>query len=147
MIENGSKAPTRTVTDESVLLPTQTPLAVHFEQSFEGHHPIGEQRLNRDVETETTFELEGIDFAEKGTATSKTQEEHVLVAEMFIDGDLVETIKLPTDFTKRVFVPFWRCQIGEGKHSVRIRLQYPTEKATRYLERAIIYGSAPVRTE
>ncbi len=134
-----------TVSDDSVLLPAQTPVAVRFEQSFEGHYPIGEVHLARDVETETTFELEGIGFAVVGTTTSRDEEEHLLVAEMFIDGERIETTELPTDFTKRKFVPFWRYQLEDGKHTVRIRIENPTVAATLHLERAIIYGSAPVK--
>lgn len=136
-----------TVSDDSVLLPTQTPVAVRFEQSFEGHYPVGEVQLVGDVENETTFELEGIGFAVVGATTSEDEEEHVLVAEMFIDGELVESTELPTDFTKRKFVPFWRYQLEEGKHTVRIKIENPTLPATLRLEHAIIYGSAPVKPE
>lgn len=133
-----------TVDGDTIAIPAQTPKAVRFEQCFEGHYPYKRDRLNLHIKAEAEFEFEGIGFSTTGESRNLNDaDDVVLEAEMYIDGKLVETSKLPTHFVKRKDVPFWRYQLPQGKHKVRIKILNPSKDAEIYLDRIIIYDDKP----
>ena len=65
--------------------------------------------------------------------------------EVHVDGKHVETVKLPSNQTTRRFVAFWRYQLPNGKHNVRLKLANPAEGGIVTLDYAILYGDKPSR--
>ena len=108
-----------------------------------GHYPIDEIGLNARVEDEITFDFDGIGFTISGHVESTDGSDHVLKAELYIDGELTETVNLPTAERARRFIPFFRYELQDGEHAVRIRLINSNAPASLYLDRAIVYASAP----
>ena len=96
---------------------------------------------------ELEFEFDGIGFAIQGTAEKTGEDDYVFEVEMFIDGKLVETAKLPTRFIHRRFTPFWRYQLSPGKHKVWLKVLNPTDKAKLNLEYVVVYGDQPFSVE
>lgn len=133
------------VSDDHVVLAVQPVTPVRFEQNFERHFPIAQITLRRRLSDETTFSFEGIGFVVQGSARSVTGKDLVIVADMFIDDRLVETVELPTNVSRRKYVPFWRYELPEGRHTVRLKIRNPSPDASVSLERAIVYGSRPAR--
>jgi len=131
--------------DNEVIIKIQQPKTVPLEVAFEGHYPIKRLDFNKTVEDEMSFEFEGIGFAVNGAANKKGKEDYTFEVEMYIDGKLIETAKLPTNFKLRRFTPFWRYQLKPKKHTVRLRVLNPTDQAELYLENAIIYGDKSVK--
>lgn len=136
-----------TVTDKDVTIKLQKPKTVPLEVAFEGHYPRKQIALGTAVADEASFEFEGIGFVVNGAANANGGPDHTFEAEMYIDGELVETVKLPTAFTVRKFYPFWRYQLRMGKHKVRFKVLNPAEKATLNLEYVITYADKPVKVE
>ena len=64
--------------------------------------------------------------------------------DVYLDGQQVESVRLPTRFKERRFIPFWRYELPDGPHTVRLVVQNPSPTAYVWLERAILYGSRPV---
>ncbi len=126
---------------DSVIIKVQKPEAVHFEQSFEGHYPVGEISLNTRLSEELTFSFEGIGFAVQGHAEGSGN--YILEADVYLDGQKVESTALPTNYAHRKFTPFWRYELPEGKHEVRLKITNPTPNSFVQIDRAIIYGKAP----
>lgn len=58
---------------------------------------------------------------------------------------MIETVKLPTDFTSRRFYLFWRYQLPMGKHNVRLKVLNPTDTATLRLSYVVTYADEPVK--
>ena len=133
------------VADDHVVLTVQPVTPVRFEQNFERHFPIAEITLRRRLSDETTFSFEGVGFVVQGSARSVTGKDLVIVADMFIDDRLVETVELPTNVSRRKYIPFWRYELLEGRHTVRLKIRAPSPDASVSLERAIVYGSRPAR--
>ncbi len=133
------------VSDDHVVLAVQPVTPVRFEQNFERHFPTAEITLRRRVADEATFSFDGVGFVVQGSARSETGKDQVIVADMFVDGRLVETVELPTNLSRRKYVPFWRYELPEGRHTVRLKVRTPSPDASVSLERAIVYGSKPVR--
>lgn len=133
-----------TVTDSQVVIPTQSVAPVRLEQSFVGHFPTEKRGLGIDLRDEASFHFDGIGFAVGGAARSTDGKDHTLQVEMYVDEKLVETARLPTSFTTRRFIPFWRYQLPPGRHTVRLRVVNPSPEASVRLDYAVIYGDHPV---
>jgi hypothetical protein len=133
------------VADDDVVLAVQPVNAVRFEQNFEGHFPVAEISLRRRLSDETSFTFEGIGFAVQGSARTENAKDQVIVADMYVDDRMVETVELPTNFTRRRFTPFWRYGLAEGQHTVRLKIRNPSADSYVSIERVLVYGSKPGR--
>lgn len=132
------------VKDNEVVIKVQEPKKVPLEIAFEGHYPAG-QVIPKTTKDEISFEFEGIGFAVAGPSNIKDHGErnHVFEAEMYIDGKLVETAKLPTATNQRRFTPFWRYQLPRGKHKVVIKILNPVDYAQIQTNYVIVYDDKP----
>jgi ADP-ribosylglycohydrolase len=133
------------VAADHVVLAVQPIQAVGREQNFEGHYPVAEIPLRLRLSDQTAFTFEGIGFVLQGYARSDSGKDQVITVDMFIDGRLAETVELPTNVTRRRFTPFWKYELPDGKHAVRLEVKNPSADTSAWLERAIIYGSKAVR--
>jgi hypothetical protein len=132
------------VDGEKAAIKVQKPVPVRLEVGFEGHYPIEKKELNIELKDESSFEFEGIGFAVSGAATGVNKADYTFEVEMYIDEALAVTTKLPTNYTTRKFIPFWKYQLPKRKHTVRLKVLNPTDKANIRLPYAIIYGDKPL---
>jgi hypothetical protein len=135
------------VSDREVTIKVQKPKTVPLEVAFEGHWPREKISLGKQLTDEIEFEFNGIGFAVQGTAEKAGEEDYVFEVEMYIDGRLIETAKLPTNFVLRRFTPFWRYQLSMTKHEVRLKVLNPTDKAKLNLDYVVVYGDKPLRVK
>jgi hypothetical protein len=135
---NGGK-----VDKETVTIAVQEPKPVRLEVGFAGHYPVEKRRLGLKLTEKGGFEFNGIGFAVNGEAVKKGKEDYIFKVEMWIDGKLIETSNLPTNFVIRKFTPFWRYQLAPGSHKVEWVVLNPTSEAQIELESAIIYADKP----
>ena len=98
-------------------------------------------RLTRGAET--TFSFDGVGVVVQGSVRSTDGADHVLRVDVFVDGVKTETVELPTAQNARRFVPFWKYDLPDGRHEVRLVVTNPTPGATMSLTRAIVYGRQP----
>ena len=138
------------VTEDSVIISVQQPEAVRLEQSFEGHYPIEKKEVRQELKNEHTFEFEGIGFTllgesepVRGSSWDYTGD-YSATAELHIDGQKVETVKLPASYIKRRHEIFWKYQLPAGKHLVRIKRTDSNPEFTVQLSQLIIYDSKPI---
>lgn len=136
------------VRDNDVVIKVQKPQTVPLEVNFEGHYPVKiiEPVITKD---EITFSFEGIGFAVVGPPNIKDlgERNHVFEAEMYIDGKLIETAKLPTKTNERRFTPFWRYQLAKGQHQVRIKVLNPVDYAEIEVRYVVVYDDQPFEIE
>ena len=64
---------------------------------------------------------------------------------MYINGELVETSKLPSNYIKRKDVPFWKYQLPKGKHVVQLKILNQTDQAEIKLDDLIVYSDTPMK--
>jgi hypothetical protein len=128
------------VEGNKVTINVQKPKPVRLEVGFEGHYPVERKDLNINLTDEASFQFEGIGFAVSGKAVTNNKIDHTFEVEMYIDGTLVAKTTLPTNFTTRKFIPFWKYQLPTGKHTVRFKVLNPRDKAEIRLENAVIYS-------
>jgi len=133
--------------DNDVTIEVQKPVAVKLEVGFEGHYPAKRTRLSTKFSNETSFEFEGIGFVTTGSIQKHGDEDETYEVEMYIDGKLVETSKLPTNYTIRKDPLFWKYQLPNGKHTVRLKVLNPSYKAYIQLGDLIVYSDKPANPE
>ena len=121
---NGGK-----VEDNKVTIALQTPKPVKFEQSFGGMYPVDKKNLSGTDIKNLDFEFEGTGFILRGEARKKKNElpEYIFNADLYIDGEKIETAKLPTNFTTRRHELFWKYALPNKKHSVHITVLNPND--------------------
>jgi len=138
------------VNGESITIQVQEAETVAFEDSFENHYAKERRPLTTTdssgerqqllLTDSHSFEFEGIGFALLGNAESLNDENYIFEAELYVDGELMETAKWPTQFTKRRFYLFWKYALPDGEHAVEVRLLNPSEDAQVTLEAITVYG-------
>ena len=74
------------------------------------------------------------------TSSSANEDNYVFNADLYVDGELVESASWPTDFTKRRFYLFWKYALADREHSVEVRLRNPSEAGRVMLEAVIIHA-------
>jgi ADP-ribosylglycohydrolase len=131
------------VKENEVTISTQDIKPVKLEIGFQGHYPVLRKRLRLDTTDKASVDFTGIGFAITGRAEKKGDEDYTLQVEVTIDGKVVETTNLPTNYTTRKYTPFWKYQLPRGKHEVMFKILNPSEKAHMILEDLIVYDSEP----
>ncbi len=120
--KNGGK-----VTGTQISLPVEKPEPVRFEQSFEGHYPVEKRTVNKNLENEFAFDFKGTGFVLKGEVVTLTSrpgmtDDFYFTADLYIDDQKVETAKFPASYTTRRLELFWRYQLPEKDHKVKIKV-------------------------
>ena len=135
------------ITEDKVKIKVQKVETVPLEIAFEGHHPKEKISLNENVDKELSFEFEGIGFALTGGASKLGKDDYVFEVEMYVDNELIETAKLPTDFTTRRFYPFYRYQLPNTNHKVLLKILNPTDEAVINIGDVLVYDDKPFKVK
>ena len=117
---NGGK-----VEKENVTIAVQRPETVHLEQSFTDMYPTAKVELSKHDIDILTFEFEGTGFVLRGEAVRRdmNRPDAVLKVNLYLDGKLVEkAAAFPTHFHDRRLDIFWKYQLPEGKHQVKVEV-------------------------
>lgn len=117
--KNGGK-----VEGDNITIQAQVPAVVKWEQSFPGMYPVAKNTDFKRTGNEISFEFEGIGFALAGEVGKNNRDlpDIDIEAEMYIDGNKVETAKLPTNYTTRRYDLFWKYSLENKKHTVTIKI-------------------------
>ena len=140
-----------TVSGDQINIVRQVPTPVRLEQSFEGHYPVEKRSINKELDGEYSFEIEGIGFVLRGEAKPKSKSSNdykgsfAFDAELYIDQQKIETTKLPVDFTHRRHELFWKYQLPKGKHTVRVKLLNPDSEFLVRMSDVIVYSDKPFK--
>ena len=77
---------------------------------------------------EISFDFDGIGFVLKGDASRRdSKSAYVFNTELYLDGKLIETPKLPVSFTTRRYDLAWKYQLPKGKHAVKMKIFNPSK--------------------
>jgi hypothetical protein len=152
---------------EKVVIPYQTPVPVKFEQNFENTYPVFRDRFDRSFTDELIYEFTGngyifygnlvkcakvdknyIDRVSKRVgseafALAEPDDPYVAELEVYIDGILDETVKMPMKNTSRRLEPDWKYLMNEGKHTVRLLWLNPDPAYEIRINDIMIYSEKP----
>jgi len=133
------------VSETIVKIKLQEPEIAPLEQNWVGYE-LGEKikigkKITADDPQVLEVEFEGIGFALKGKAghndfdqlALETDEETInnfkFIVEFYLDGELLQTKELPLSFLIRDFPLFFKYELPEGKHNLKMVITNPHEKA------------------
>ncbi|WP_221393717.1 ADP-ribosylglycohydrolase family protein [Dyadobacter sp. NIV53] len=134
------------VTDNSIKIALQSPKTVRFEKSFEGLFPIAKVPFNKGTgKNEFTFDFTGTGFVLRGMAAKlkKESSDYILEADLFIDDQKVETAKLPTSSLSRRNDIFWKYELPNKKHTVKVVVKNPDPEHELRTWDYLIYSDKP----
>jgi ADP-ribosylglycohydrolase len=128
---------------EKIVIQTQKPQAVRFEESFSRHHPIEKKWLGMPLNNTVELAFEGNGFVIKGDNKKQGKDASgslVADVEVYIDGLLFEKVALPVSFTTRRYEIAWKYDLKPGKHTVQLKILNPNPGMQVYLTEMIIYS-------
>jgi hypothetical protein len=131
-----------TIGENDVTIRYQPPVPVRYEKAFEGLFPVKKTGINRQIADVGEFSFEGTGVVFRGSVSARDRA-YVAKAEMYIDGQLVETANLPASMTTRRHELFWKYQLPKGKHVVTFNWLNPVPEASVRFGEALIYSDAP----
>jgi len=135
------------VNNQNVSIKVQSPQTVRLEQSFTDLYPISKVTTINQNQREVIFDFVGTGFALKGAAAKKSRDlpEYVFEADLYIDGEKVATSsKLPTSFLTRKLDIFWKYQMPNTKHTVKIIIKNPNDNYELRPWEYLVYSDKPV---
>lgn len=134
------------ISGDQVTIKTQQPVAVRFEKSFDGVFPVAKIPVTwSDKKDEVSFEFEGTGFVLRGDASHwGNTSDFVFNTELYVDGKLIESPKLPVSYTTRRHELCWKYDLPKGKHSVRLKILNSAAGESVKASEAIIYSDKPV---
>ena len=134
------------VTTDAVTIRREPIKPVRFEKSFDGLYPIAKTPFPQGTgQSEFSFSFTGTGFSLRGVAARKRADlpEHVLEADLYIDGTKQETARLPTSFLTRRYDLFWQYQLPNQKHTVRIVVKNPNPDYELRTWDYVVYSDKP----
>jgi hypothetical protein len=132
---------------ESVVLPEQAPLPVRLEQAFPGLVPAEKKRVSVNVANEHEITFSGTGFVLRGESRPNAMSnwdyegDFAFDAEMYLDGQPAERVRLPANHSSRRNEVFWRYELPEGTHTVKVKVLNPHPDFRLELWDMIIYRS------
>jgi hypothetical protein len=110
---------------DKLMIQYQEPQTVPLEIAFEGLFPIERKRLKGPLSqnnSEISFEMEGCGFVVTGQAAKDNQMSDItLELDVFVDGQFLETVKIPTHWRIRRLDLAWHYDLPEGSHKITLR--------------------------
>lgn len=124
-----------------------------LEQNFEGYVLNSRDNVNVTIGHKDAQEYE-VDFEGIGVVlTGRTQHEkveteeenalirdYVLEVECYLDGELSKTMRMPLDFTTRAHEIYFKYEIPDGQHKLRLNILNPHELVSLQIDDLISYG-------
>ena len=150
---------------EHVTIPQRKAEKLPLEQNFVGMHPVSRSRLDCFLHDEYEFDFDGNGFIIWGNicclrsvtedyihrvsmrhigsevfGLAETDDPYVAELEIWIDGRLDHTARLPMKNTARRLEPAWRYLLDEGAHKVALRWTNPRKEYTIRLNDLVVYS-------
>lgn len=136
--QNGGSA-----NEQSVTIKTQKPAEVRFEESFTGLFPTERRPFNKDLYNENIV----VDFSGTGVVVmgaikriSGKNNDYVAFLRATINGEEVETFRMPFDYIKRKYDIFHKYELPYQKHRLVIEWLNPNPDFRIHHKDVVIYS-------
>lgn len=118
-----------TVTDGMYEIRVQRPEPVRYEKSFEGLVPLEKCYIREWGLFSDSLDLyfEGNSVVVAGNLAGSASQDYVAIVDAYLDGRLVETVKMPFAENSRKTEIFWKYCFGSGGHELRFVWKNPVD--------------------
>lgn len=128
---------------DSVTILLQDPQAVRYEQAFEGYKPIERRNLHKiSIKDSIAIDFTGIGLVLYTPEITGAKDDYMAEIEVFIDGELIELVKLPMNFTIRKHEMFWKYNLPQGQHKLTFHWKNPQIDMDCRLTELLVYDKA-----
>jgi len=111
--------------DKFMMIKYQVPEVIQTEVAFEGLYPVLRTGLRGSVSEESpefTFDIKGCGYVISGRAAKEnTRNDMILEVDVLVDGQLIETVKMPTLSLIRRLEVAWKYDFPEGVHRITLK--------------------------
>ena len=117
-----------------------------YEKSFTGLYPVSKEAVQIKEGKEISFEFHGTGFILTGEPKTRNNStpEYVVETEVYLDGQKIESPKLPTDFTTRRLEISWKYPLTNGKHHVIVKILNPDNRFEIRNVEYIVFSDKPI---
>lgn len=135
---------------DSYVINYQSPVSAPLEVGFEGIYPINRRDVHAHLSNqnqEVLVDMEGAGFVLTGHAVGpENGKDEILEADLYINGNFKETIKMPTSFRARKLEVAWNYDLSEGKYALKLVTRHIPEGCRIEIREIITYSrKAPVK--
>lgn len=137
------------VSEKLVRIPMQSPLPALLEENFKGHVPLKKTWIGKSIETEYTFQIEkSVGFVLRGYVRKKQNggADRPVRAALYVDGIRVEEAAFPVEPNSRRTELFWRYQLDDRPHDVRIVILNPEPGYDLFASECLLYGKSALKS-
>ena len=129
------------VEGKDFIFTTEEPVAVRFEQSFEGIKPVGKVVLKKRFSDTLTLEFDGNSIVVEGNVvkTGHDDSDYRARIQAWLDGEMVEEFVMPHDYITRKYEVFSRYCFGSGHHKLEFKLLNPHKDYEINAHEMVIY--------
>jgi len=132
---NGGK-----ILKNEVVIIKQSPDTVRFEQSFEGLAPAKRMDVNKKLDKSLIIKFKGSGIVVRGGVKCPADNDYVAQIQVSIDGKIVETVEMPTNFLLRRNEVFWNYQLKNRRFKLELKWLNPRADAAVTIHDALIYS-------
>lgn len=130
---------------DKMVIRYQEPQTVPLEIGFEGLFPTEWKNLKGSLSQknpEISFEMIGCGFVVTGQAVKDNQMPDIaLEVDVFVDGQLLETVKMPTDRRIRRLDVAWYYDLTEGPHTITLKAKNIPEGYRIQTNEVLLYST------
>jgi hypothetical protein len=160
------------INENEIVIPVRRPEILPLEQNFTEMHPIYRDRKDVWMKDEYTFNFKGngfviwgnlvktesitADYAQRISTRhigsevfglAEPNDTYVAQIEIWVDGVLDCTVKMPMKNTERRLEPAWKYNITEGEHTVTLKWLNPAPKYLLRINDIIYYSKNKYHSE
>ncbi len=132
------------VNDSSITIKFQTPKEVPWEENFVGHFPSERRVIGKPFENNSlTVNFTGNAVVLMGFVKQLMPDNLYYVAQMeaYLDGQLVESFKMPFDYIKRKYDIFHRYNLTQGDHTLVVKCVNPHPNYVIQTKDMVVYAN------
>lgn len=133
IVRNGGK-----VTEQDVVIRTQTPETVRFEQAFGGHWPQTRIEVAKSLDAPLPICFDGAGIVVRYWMNSPDSK-YVAEVEAVLDGGPAQKLLLPADFKVRRPEIFHAYGLEDGSHTLQLRWLNPAEGVSLGVSDHVVY--------
>jgi hypothetical protein len=142
--ENGGE-----VEGQNVRITVQEPKVLKLEQSFEGMYPVKELLVRKDyLDENINIDFNGTGIVVLGNVKSQcgvAESDFVALLDIYIDGDKVDQVRMPYDFTTRKYDIYYKYMLPKGSHRLEIKWVNQDPAFRIYLRSYVVYSDEPLK--
>jgi hypothetical protein len=120
-----------------------------LEQSFEGMYPVKELLVRKDYLDESIkIDFNGTGIVVTGNVKSQcsvAESNFVALLDVYIDGEKMEQVKMPYDFTTRKYDIYYKYMLPKGNHHLEIRWVNQDPGFRIYFKSYVVYSDEPLK--